>query len=103
MPESSSRTVQVGKRGVVTLPKEVREKYDIEEGDALHLVELGGGIFVVTPMMPAVPSLVEEIEAIREEEGISLEDLLVGLRKQRERLTREMYGPDPAAEESASR
>jgi AbrB family looped-hinge helix DNA binding protein len=94
MLKSASRTVQVGKRGVVTLPKEMREKYGIEEGDALHLVDLGGGMFVVTPMMPAVPSLVEEIEAIREE-GISAEELLVGLRKQRERLTREVYGPDP--------
>ena len=103
MPKSSSRTVQVGKRGVVTLPKKVREKYGIEEGDALHLVDLGGGRFVVTPMMPAVPSLVEEIEAIREEEGVALEDLLAGLREQRERLTREVYGPDPEVEESESR
>jgi AbrB family looped-hinge helix DNA binding protein len=95
MLKSASRTVQVGKRGVVTLPKEMREKYGIEEGDALHLVDLGSGMFVVTPMMPAVPSLVEKIEAIREEEGISAEELLVGLRKQRERLTREFYGPDP--------
>lgn len=103
MPESSSRTVQVGKRGVVTLPKEVREQYGIEEGDTLHLVDLGGGMFVVTPMMPAVPSLVEEIEAIREEEGVSLEDLLAGLREQRERLTREVYGPAPEVEGGESR
>lgn len=102
MPESSTRTVQVGKRGIVTLPKDVREKYGTEEGNALHLVDLGGGMFVVTPMMPAVPSLVEEIEAIREEEGVSLEDLLSGLRQQRERLTREVYGPDPGAEEHSS-
>ncbi|PSQ84460.1 MAG: AbrB family transcriptional regulator [Bacteroidetes bacterium QH_2_63_10] len=103
MSESTSQTIQVGKRGVVTLPKDVREKYGIEEGDALHLVDLGGGMFVVSPMMPAVPSLVEEIEAIREEEGVSLEELLAGLREQRERLTREVYGPDPEAEERASR
>lgn len=95
MSESTGQAIQVGKQGVVTLLKDVREKYGIEEGDALHLVDLGSGMFVVTPMMPAVPSLVEEIEAIREEEGISAEELLVGLRKQRERLTREVYGPDP--------
>lgn len=102
MHKSSSRTVQVGKRGVVTLPKDVREKYGIEEGDALHLVDLGGGMFVITPMMPDVPSLVEEIEMIREEEGLSLEDLLAGLREQRERLTREVYGPDPGPEVPSS-
>jgi len=102
MPESSSRTVQVGKRGVVTLPKEVREKYGIEDGDALHLVDLGGGIFVVSPMMPAVASLIEKIEAIREDEGLPLEELLAGLREQRERLTREVYGPDPGSEDASS-
>lgn len=99
MPESTSQTVQVGEQGVVTLPKEVREKYGIEEGDALHLVDLGDGMFVVSPMMPAVPSLVEEIEGIRKEEGVSLEDLLAGLQKQREQLTREVYGPDPETDE----
>jgi AbrB family looped-hinge helix DNA binding protein len=101
MSESTSQTIQVGKRGVVTLPKDVREKYGIEEGDALHLVDLGGGMFVVSPMMPAVPSLVEEIEAIREEESVSLEELLAGLQEQRERLTREVYGPDPEADEGS--
>lgn len=56
-------------------------------------------MFVVSPMMPAVPSLVEEIEGIRKEEGVSLEDLLAGLQKQREQLTREVYGPDPETDE----
>lgn len=95
MAESRSRTIQVGKRGVVTLPKDFREQYEIEEGDALHLVDLGGGMFVVTPMMPAVPSLIEEINAIRDEEDVSLNDLLAGLREERERLTHEVYGEDP--------
>lgn len=101
MSESVRRTLQVGKRGGVTLPKDFRETYGIEEGDALHLVDLGGGTFAVTPMMPTIPSLVEEIEAIREEEGVSIEDLLAGLRRERERLTREVYGDDPEKEGSS--
>lgn len=99
MSESTSRTVQVRKRGVVTLPKDFREKYGIEEGDALHLVDLGGGMFVATPMMPAVPSLVDEIEAIRQDGGVSLEDLRAGLREERKQLTRDGYGADPEKEE----
>lgn len=102
MPKSSIRTIQVGKGGVITLPKGVRETYGIEEGDALHLVDLDDGTFVVSPvgspMIPTVPDLVEEIEAIRKDESVSLEDLLVGLREQRERLAREVYGPDPGPE-----
>jgi bifunctional DNA-binding transcriptional regulator/antitoxin component of YhaV-PrlF toxin-antitoxin module len=82
----------------VTLPKDFREAYGIEEGDALHLVDLGGGTFAVMPMMPTIPALVDEIEAIREEDDISMEDLLAGLRRDRERLTREVYGDDPEKE-----
>jgi AbrB family looped-hinge helix DNA binding protein len=41
-------TVQVRKRGVLTLPAELRQKYDIEEGDTFRLVDLDG-VFVITP------------------------------------------------------
>ena len=94
------QTVQLRKRGVMTFPKAFREKHGLEEGDALHLVDLGGGMFVITPMMPAVPGLAEEINRIRQREGISLEALLEGLKEQRERLADELYGPAP--EESIS-
>ena len=33
-------TVQIRKRGVLTLPAELRQKYDIEEGDTFRLVDL---------------------------------------------------------------
>lgn len=77
-------TVQVRKRGVLTLPAALREKYGIREGDTFRLVDLDG-IFVLTPMVPLAPELAREIERARLEAGLSLEDLLRGLREQRER------------------
>lgn len=81
-------TVQVRKRGVLTLPAEVREKYNIQEGDTFRLEDLDG-ILVLTPMVPMVPELAREIERARLEAGVSVQEMLVSLREQRER-----YGED---------
>ena len=83
-------TVQIRKRGVLTLPSELREKYSIREGDTYRLVDMDG-IFVLTPMVPMVPELAREIEQIRQESGLNLEELLVGLKEERARYYREKY------------
>ena len=81
-------TVQVRARGVITLPAELREKYGISDGDVYRLVDLDG-LFVLTPMSPIVPELATEIEKIRLEAGLSIDELLHTLREQRERYNRE--------------
>jgi bifunctional DNA-binding transcriptional regulator/antitoxin component of YhaV-PrlF toxin-antitoxin module len=88
-------TIQVRERGVVTLPAELREKYNIENGNIFRLVDLDG-IFVFVPMVPMVPELANEIERIRLEAGLSVDELLGDLRKQRERYNKEKYGKQPA-------
>ena len=84
-------TIQVRERGVITLPAELREKYKIETGQIFRLVDLDG-IFVFVPMVPIVPELANEIERLRLEAGLSMEDLLVSLREQREKYTTDKYG-----------
>ena len=91
-----STTVQVRKRGVVTLPTNLRKKYDIQVGDTFQVVDLDG-LFVFTPMVPMVPELAREIEKARVEAGLSTEELLAGLREQRERYYRETYEPNQPA------
>ena len=84
-------TIQVRERGVVTLPAELREKYNIENGKIFRLVDLDR-IFVFVPMIPMVPELANEIERIRLEAGVSVDELLDDLRKQREQYNKEKYG-----------
>jgi bifunctional DNA-binding transcriptional regulator/antitoxin component of YhaV-PrlF toxin-antitoxin module len=84
-------TIQVRERGVITLPAELRDKYKIETGQIFRLVDLDG-IFVFVPMVPIVPELANEIERLRLEAGLSMEDLLVSLREQREQYTTDKYG-----------
>ncbi len=87
--------VQVKQQGTLTLPAELREKYGIDAGDTFRLVDLDG-IFVLTPMTPVVAELAREIEQARIEAGLSMEELLDGLREQRERYYREKYEQNDA-------
>lgn len=84
-------TVRVRQRGVLTLPASLREKYGIRPGDTFRLIDLDG-IFVLTPMVPMVPELAREIERMRREAGLTIEELLAGLREQRKRYYQERYG-----------
>lgn len=90
MPE----TVKIRKRGVMTLPKALREKYQLEEGDVLHLVDVDG-VFVLTAMTPMAPQLAREVERMRRAAGLSTEELLSHLKDIREALTTERYGDAP--------
>ena len=83
--------VQVRQRGTLTLPADLRAKYGIKPGDTFRLVDLDG-IFVLTPMVPMVPELAREIDRLRREAGLSIEELLTGLREQREQYYLEHYG-----------
>lgn len=87
------RTLQVRERGTLTLPAELREKYNIKPGDSFRLVDLDG-MFVLTPMTPMVPELAREIERLRIESGLSIDDLLKSLRQQREQYHAEHYDDD---------
>jgi len=83
-------TVQVRQRGILSLPAKLRSKYDIKPGDILRIIDLDG-IFVLTPTVPMIPELAREIERARLEAGLTVDELLKGLRQQRERYYQEKY------------
>lgn len=85
--------MQVRDRGVVTLPKPLRERYGLGVGDILDVVDLDG-VFVLSPRASVVPELAAEIERLRLEAGYTTEELLESLRGERERYVRERYGDD---------
>lgn len=77
-----STTVQLDKQGALVLPPQVREKHQMREGDTLQLVDLDG-MLLLTRLSPVVPELARQIEQVRQEAGLSIEELLVSLRKER--------------------
>lgn len=77
-----TRTVQVRGRGTLTLPARIRERYDLSDGDPLTLVDLDGAI-LLSPRVSVADKLSAEIEYLTTRAGLSLEELLEGLREQR--------------------
>jgi len=68
----------------VTLPKALREMYNIQEGDQLTLLDLGG-VFVLSPRRSEVDRLADQLRASLVEQGESLESMLQALREARQR------------------
>jgi bifunctional DNA-binding transcriptional regulator/antitoxin component of YhaV-PrlF toxin-antitoxin module len=89
-------TIQVRQRGTLTLPAELRSKYNIETGATFYLVDLDG-LLILSPMSPMLPELAREIERLRVEAGVSVEEFLLELREQRQKYYHEKYDPDGEA------
>jgi bifunctional DNA-binding transcriptional regulator/antitoxin component of YhaV-PrlF toxin-antitoxin module len=77
-------TIQVAQRGLVTLPKILREAYSIKEGDQLTLLDLGG-VFLISPRRSEVDRLAEQISSGLQEQDESLESMLLALREARQK------------------
>lgn len=50
-------TVQIRRKGVITLPVEMRRRYGLDEGDVFTLLDLGDGSFLLTPRVSQVGRL----------------------------------------------
>ena len=90
-PLQRGTAVRVRDRGVITLPKPLRERYGLGVGNVLDVVDLNG-VSVLSPRASVVPELAAETERLRLDVGLSTEDLLASLSAERERATRERYG-----------
>jgi AbrB family looped-hinge helix DNA binding protein len=77
-------TLQVAQRGLITIPKRLREVYNIRPGDQLTLLDLGG-VFVLSPRPSQVDALADRIAAELQDRGETLESMLQALREERER------------------
>ena len=84
---SKSVTAQISQRGVLTLPKSLRDRYKIKPGDVVTVIDLDGA-FVISPHRSEVDRLADEIGSILNERGESLESMLTTLREEREKYGR---------------
>lgn len=85
--------LQMRAKGSLTIPHDLRQKYGFAEGDVFTLVDLGDGSLLLTPKVSIVPKLVAEMEALRAEAGLSVEDLLRGLPAIRQQLYLDAHQP----------
>ncbi len=78
--------------GQFTIPAQIRREMGIREGDVFSLIRLGDTLIATRKRLVA-QEVARAIEALVEEEGISLEDLLEGLKE--ERKIRPIYAECP--------
>ena len=71
---AQTMTIQVRGRGTLTLPAALREKYKLDEGDPLTVVDLDGAV-LLSPRLLVVPRLAAEMERLRQVRKLSLKDL----------------------------
>lgn len=81
--ETQTFPIRMRSRGQITLPREIRDDLEIDEGDTLYLVQIEDMLFL-TPKRLRVTELAEKIAASMEEQGVTLADMLQDLEEIRE-------------------
>ena len=86
-------TIQIRRKGVITLPAQMRRQYNLDEGDVFTLVDLGDGSFLLTPQVSRLAHLGDQVARLMEEEGVTVEEMLEALDQEREDYYQDHYGP----------
>ena len=76
-------TLRIAQRGVLTLPKSLREAHNLKPGDTLTLLDLGD-LLVLSLRPSEVGRLADRVRESLTEKGESLETVLKSLRQVRE-------------------
>ena len=76
--------VQMAQRGVVVIPKSLREAYNLKPGDRLSLLDLGG-VLVLSPKVSEVDAIADRMAQSLADQGETLEGMLRRIREERER------------------
>ncbi|MFQ6134099.1 MAG: AbrB/MazE/SpoVT family DNA-binding domain-containing protein, partial [Armatimonadota bacterium] len=88
---ASMEIVKVRPRGQITIPKRLREELQIEQSSVLDAFRVGDAI-VLSPRRSRVVEIAQQMAHEFAEAGITLEELLEELDRQRRRYVKEEYG-----------
>jgi len=84
-------TVQIRSKGTITLPIALREKYKLEKGKMLSLIDLGEGKILLTTRASRLSKITARIEKKLKAENVTLDDVLEQLNEERKIYNRERY------------
>lgn len=91
MQANKSLLAEIKSRGQLTIPKKIREMSHLEEGQVVSVIPVGDSV-IITPKRLELDEARRQIKKILKESGLSAEDVLAGLKEERETLFRETYG-----------
>jgi bifunctional DNA-binding transcriptional regulator/antitoxin component of YhaV-PrlF toxin-antitoxin module len=84
-------TAEIKSRGQLTIPKKIRVMSRLEGGQVVSIIPVGDSV-IITPKRLELDEARREAKKIFKASGVSLEDLLAGLKEEREKLYQETYG-----------
>lgn len=82
---------EIKSRGQLTIPKKIRDMSHLEEGQVVSIIPMGDSV-IITPKRLELDEARRQIRKIIKASGISAEELLAGLKEEREKLYKETYG-----------
>ncbi|MFH1243475.1 MAG: AbrB/MazE/SpoVT family DNA-binding domain-containing protein [Pseudomonadota bacterium] len=82
---------EIKARGQITIPKKIREKGQLEEGQVVSLIPVGDSV-IITPRRLSLDEARREMKKILRQTGLSVEEVLAGIREERESVYKETYG-----------
>jgi AbrB family looped-hinge helix DNA binding protein len=90
------RTIRMGAKGQITLPKEIRQDLGLQRGDFINLYKLEDNLYVLERMNP-LRELSRSIAAEAAAEGYSEEEIKETANRLKEELLREVYRTYPTS------
>ncbi len=89
----ASKTIvrEIKARGQLTIPKKIRDSSQLDEGRMVSIIPVGDSI-VITPKRIELDEARRQIRKILKEANVSAEEMLQGLKEERNSLYKESYG-----------
>lgn len=87
----NTATVQMRRKGVITLPVALRNRYSLDEGDVFTLADLGDGSFLLIPRISQTARLGDRVADMMRDEQVDPAEVLQALEEERERYYQEHY------------
>lgn len=91
MQAVKSMVAEIKSRGQLTIPKKIREASRLEEGETVSIIPVGDSI-IITPKRLELDEARKQLRKILKGSGLSVEELLGGIKEERENLYKERYG-----------
>lgn len=90
--EKCMSTIQIRGKGTITLPASLRKKYNLEEGEVLTVIDLGGGSILLRPMVSQIDVLSRRAAKTLKDDNVTLDEILETLDEERKKYFNEKYG-----------
>jgi AbrB family looped-hinge helix DNA binding protein len=92
MELAKTATAEIKARGQLTIPKKIREMSNMEEGSVVSIVPVGDSL-IITPRRIELDEARRQLRKLLKASGLTVGELVAGLKEEREAIFKETYGP----------